>query len=352
MRTRRAAIPQARRAAPVGRRVASLFLIAVAGTASLATSQAGTYPIEMAAGAQGTFQLGPNRPIATVEFDVSVDGIDGVGPNRPGPIADLWPDVFVVEGPPKGHVRSWIVPQVALGTDDPDHGLGSSEARWEVPCHENECRRSFALIVEWRRAGADDEVTVDWTIGASVAPPAWSPGKESGGAARIEPAVEPGGVALTSEAVDAGRVRLDRERPAAAWRVTMRLGDGPLDVALPWPLFATGDVSSSRFDAGTGTKPGLSLSIGEEGAPDDERVTRVVPSTVTIEPFRDCVLGEICEVVYLVQVDWRGTQAAAAEIDWRLDLRVANLDGTAQPVTIDVEPLPLEAPDPSGSGAP
>jgi hypothetical protein len=330
---------------PSRRRLASLVVIAVAAAATLATTPPRpTPPPEVKSSLEGQFELTPDQPVAVQRIHVHIEGT-GLNTGR-GSTVTFTPNT-VISPPGPALVRYSIVPRDDRARPDTafrrlDPLQGPEEAN--LACTERACDGTFALIAEWDDPDADATATIDWTLDVRVQ--VWS------GVAGGEPVLtvvaedSDGGDAptLSRAAVSGAPVRLDVRQRFAQWRVSMRLGDGPLEAEPTWPLVARallkakGDVVEAPEGAAVelpfvsvkGTGDMQSVGTDASGA-----------SGVEFEPFWACEPDFECTADYLVGLLWADPREdVSVEAGFELDARAIGTDGSSVPVTVSVEPVP------------
>lgn len=334
------------------RRSASLGVLVVAALATLGTSSVVTPPPTVGATLEGRFELTPDSPVGVQEFRVRLVG-PGVESGQIPTVA--FDPTALVTGSEEGEQLRLRV--VAAAPDDP--GLANEPFRtfteekpndprpWRLSCGAGVCDGRFALVAVWADPEAKATATVDWRLAATVN--VWS------GVAAGAPTVT-----LAAESVDVANphvnvqlaagepVRFDARNRLAQWRVSMRLGDGPLESTWGWPVVATARLSATKSviesppdDAAGEARDALPF-IDRVGDQRGLGVEATGPGDVIeFEPFWGCLPGEECSVEYIVGLTWPDVrEGSAIQAGWNLDVRAIGVDGGDVPVTIEVDAVP------------
>ncbi len=220
------------------RRLASLAVIVVAGAATIATSPPRpTPPPEVKSSLAGKFELSPDQQVAIQRFNIHLEGT-GLNAGR-GTTVTFAPNT-VVSPPGPAQVRISIV----RGDDSARPDAASAFRRvdtLQVPeevnlaCTDRTCDGSFALIAEWDDPDAAATATIDWTLDVRIQ--IWSGVAAGEPALTVVAAADDGDApTLSRAAVSGAPVRLDVRQRFAQWRVSMRLGNGPLESNPRGPL--------------------------------------------------------------------------------------------------------------------
>ena len=326
------------------RRLASLAVIAVAAAATIATTPPRpTPPPEVKSSLEGQFKLTPDQPVAIQRIRVHIEGTE-LNAGR-GSTVTFTPRT-VISPPGPALVRLSIVrgddsarPDAASAFRRVDPLQGPEEAN--LACTDRACDGFFALIAEWDDPEAAATATIDWTLDVRIH--VWS------GEAAGEPAVtvvegDGDAATLSRAAVSGAPVRLDVRQRFAQWRVSMRLGDGPLEAEPTWPLVArallkaTGDIT----DAPEGKAVDLPfVSVSGTGDMQSVGTQAAGASGIEFEPFWACGPDFECTADYLVGLLWADPREdVSVEAGFELDARAIATDGASVPVTVSVEPVP------------
>ncbi len=327
------------------RRLAGLVAIAIAGAATLATSQPAPTPAAtIKQEIEGTVELTAATPAAVREFHLRLNGAGVGGGGSPTVI-------FLATSDHDEDVRLRIVPTTAdttpeLGSTSNYRALAGVQGvsrTYRLACPTvDSCEGHFALIVEWDDPAATAEATIDWQLAADIG--VWK--GEAAGTAIVDFAEEALAVAEPAVAVEGATgdaIRLDAQHRLAQWRVSMRLGADTLEAAPAWPL-----VTSARLtpvatlvagpDEGNEAHPIAFIDV-----PDDPGLGSydMGPGPIEWDPFASCRPGEECRVESVMALKWGDSRfESAADAGIAVDVRAIGADGTELPVFVTVEPVP------------
>ena len=331
------------------RRLASLAAIGFAAFATLATSSTTPPPPETdKTSVEAALALSAPGPVAVQLLHLHLDGVD-MTKNRP-PTALFTPSVLP-ESAEAGDVRLMVISTAKIQTVDGSKAFRTTAEQQDVPpsmplaCTGSSCDGQFALIGSWADPASQASETIKARVEAVVQ--LW------GGIAAGRPTVtltavdQPGDVTphMNWAKATGDATRLDVRHNLAQWRISMRLGDGPLTDAPHWPLIATARLTprSTVVTSPDPTIGGVSLAfieaegearnIGQETSRDKE--------SIYFEPFWSCTEGEACAVDYIAGLRFPdGRPGSSVDATWDLDVRVVGADGTDVPVSVEVKPIP------------
>lgn len=335
------------------RRLASLVALALAGSATIATSQPMPTPAAtIKESLEGRLELSPDAPMAVQEFHLRLNGptISKSGT----PTVLFTPSAILASNEQGAQVRLRVVgigpatvvpyPSSFLSAPGPE----SPQQAWSIPCPRPEsCEGRYALIAEWVDPDSAMAATIDWHLDADIG--VWT--GEAAGSAIVDfasetiDAVEKPAIDIASARDEA--VRMDATHRLAQWRVTMRLDDSTLAGRPVWPNVVTARLTPTStvvtppqtgnptqacaFIDGPGDLTRIAFQPGYPGC----------PGGVEFEPFYLCVPGQECIAEYLVGLEWPDSRfETAVDGGWDLDVRSIGVDGTELPVSINVEPVP------------
>lgn len=332
------------------RRWASLALIAAAAFASLATTPpTPSPPPSVDQSTSGSAHLTAETPVVVKELSLRFDNTATTGGP---PVVSFDQTALLAATGGTGDIRLSVIPAETTGPSDQSvpfrvaPGAQTQFGSWRLTCDGKVCEGTFALIVEWLDPAAEETVDVNWNVKAHVE--LWSGGEGSlpsveFSATDVEPGVD---AALTSATVhNAEPARLDVENRLALWRVSMALGDGPLETGPGWPLIVTGRLvpTSTTVDpptTGEATPPRVIIEGGDESMSGGFNATQPGDS-IEFEPFWACATNEPCKVDYVIGLRMSDIRPEVAlDAGWNLDVRAIAVDGVEVPVDVVVEPVP------------
>jgi hypothetical protein len=331
------------------RRSASLAVLVVASLATLGTSQVATPPPTVGATLDGTFELTPDSPVGVQEFRVRLVG-PGVESGQIPTVA--FDPTALVTGSEEGEQLRLRV--VAAAPDDPAQPNDSfrtfteekpNDPRpWQLSCGAGACEGRFALVAVWADPEAKATATVDWRLAATVN--VWSGVAAGAPTARLTAeSVDVADPHLNAQLAAGEPVRFDARNRLAQWRVSMRLGDGPLESTWGWPVVTTARLSATKsvIESPPDAEAGDALPFIEGVG--DERRGGLAPDgageAIEFEPFWACLPGEECSAEYNVGLSWPDVRdGSVIEAGWHLDVRAIGIDGSDVPIEVDVEAVP------------
>ncbi len=335
------------------RRLASLVALALAGSATIATSQPPPTPAAtIKESLEGRLELSPDAPMAVQEFHLRLNGPTVAKSGIPTVL--FTPSAILASDEEGAQVRLRVI---GIGAATPAQfassfrsapGPESPQRAWYIPCPQpDSCEGHFGLVVEWVDPNSAAAATVDWHLDAAIG--VWT--SEAAGSAIVDFATETVD-AVAKPAIDIATarvesVRMDATHRLAQWRITMRLGDSTLSDPPVWPDVVTARLTPTSTvvtppTTGNSTEPCVLID-----GPGD--LTQIqfrpgypgCPGGVEFEPFYSCVPGEECIAEYVVGLWWVDSRMeSAVDAGWNLDVRSFGVDGTELPVAVDVEPVP------------
>jgi hypothetical protein len=332
------------------RRWASLVAIAVAGFASLATTPpTPSPPPSVDKSTTGSAHLSAGAPVVVQELSLRFNNaaVSG-GP----PVVSFTPTALLEATAGKGDVRLSVMPAELTGPGDQyqafrvARGAQTQFGPWRLTCDGKICEGKFALVVEWLDAAAGETVDVDWDVKAHV--DLWSGGEDAlppveFSATDAEPSVD---AAVTSAVVHSAEpARLDVENRLALWRVSMTLGDGPLESGPYWPLIIKALLipTSTTFNPpteGEAAPPRVFIQGADEFTSGGFNATQPGDG-IEFQPFGACLTGEPCKVDYVIGLRMSDARPEVAlDAGWNLDVRAIAVDGVKVPVEVGVAPVP------------
>ncbi len=306
------------------RRLASLLVLVLAGSATIATSQPPPTPAAtIKESLEGRIELSPDAPMAVQEFHLR---LNGPTISKSGIPTVLFTPSAILESNVQGaQVRLRVI---GIGAATPAQfassfrsapGPESPQRAWYIPCSQpDSCEGHFGLVVEWVDPDSTVAATVNWHLDADIG--VWT--GEAAGSAIVDFATETVD-AVAKPAIDIASargeaVRMDATHRLAQWRVTMRLDDSPLSGPPVWPTVVTARLTPTSTVVTppmTGNSTGPCVLI--DGPGDVRQVAFSpgypgCPGGVEFEPFALCVAGEDCIAEYVVGLSWMRLEAGVS----------------------------------------